>query len=129
MGDGAGAGQPGRRGLPWHEDGQPPDAQEHPRGHATKATERRPRDRGESTTRAAIVFAAGAAVTLAAGLLLERSGAGIATGIHLSGVLFGSTVLAAATALPEVSTGLLRRGPTRCTERVHFASDCDVRKT
>ncbi len=69
VGDGAGAGQPGRRGLPWHEDGQPPDAQEHPRGHATKATE------------------------------------------------------------PEVSTGLLRRGPTRCTERVHFASDCDVRKT
>ncbi len=58
-----------------------------------------------STTRAAIVFAAGAAVTLAAGLLLERSGAGIATGIHLSGVLFGSTVLAAASALPRSPPG------------------------
>jgi len=81
-----------------------------------------------STTRAAIVFAAGAAVTLAAGLLLERSGAGIATGIHLSGPV---RVYRARRRLraPEVSTGLLRRGPTRCTERVHFASDCDVRKT
>jgi cation:H+ antiporter len=95
-----------RRGLPWHEDGQPPDAQEVPRGHAKKVTERRARDRGVSTARAAIVFAVGAGVTLAAGVLLERSGEGIATHIHLSGVLFGSTALAAATALPEVSTGL-----------------------
>jgi cation:H+ antiporter len=95
-----------RKGLPWHEDGQPPDAQEHPRGHSKKATERRARERGVSTARAGAVFAGGAVVTLAAGVLLERSGEGIATHIHLSGVLFGSTVLAAATALPEVSTGL-----------------------
>jgi cation:H+ antiporter len=95
-----------RGGLPWHGDGQPPDGQRIPPGHSKRATERRASERGVSTVRAAVVFAVGAIVTLAAGVILERSGEGIAAHIHLSGILFGSTVLAAATALPEVSTGL-----------------------
>ena len=55
---------------------------------------------------AAAIFAAGAAVTLVAGIVLERSGERIANHVGLSGVVFGATILAAATALPEVSTGI-----------------------
>lgn len=59
-----------------------------------------------STRRVILVFAIAALVTLLAGVVLEESGNSIADHIGLSGVLFGSTVLAAATALPEIVTGL-----------------------
>jgi len=92
--------------LPWHESGQPPDGQPHARGHSTAHTEQEATQRGTSTAKSTTVFGIAAAVTLVAGVVLERSGDAIADHVGLSGVLFGATILAAATSLPELSTGL-----------------------
>jgi cation:H+ antiporter len=92
--------------LPWHESGEAPDNQGRPRGHSRQSAEQEAARRNVSTARAAGVFAAAAVVTLVAGVFLERSGEEISAHIGLSGVLFGATILAAATSLPEVSTGL-----------------------
>ena len=59
-----------------------------------------------STRKAAIVFSVSALATLVAGVVLERAGDAASEQIGLSGVLFGATVLALATSLPEISTGI-----------------------
>ncbi|PCN49033.1 sodium:proton exchanger [Curtobacterium sp. 'Ferrero'] len=90
--------------LPWHEDGVAPDTSTpRPSGHRTRGHDEHHRT---STGRAAVVFTASAVATLVAGVVLERAGDAASSQIGLSGVLFGATVLALATSLPEISTGL-----------------------
>jgi cation:H+ antiporter len=61
---------------------------------------------GSSTARVALIFGLGCAVTLAAGVALEESGNELANRLGVNGVIFGATVLAGATALPEISSGI-----------------------
>jgi cation:H+ antiporter len=61
---------------------------------------------GSSTARVAGVFGLACLVTLGAGVALEVSGNDLANRLSLNGVIFGATVLAAATALPEISSGI-----------------------
>jgi cation:H+ antiporter len=59
-----------------------------------------------STAAVAGVFGAGCAVTLVAGVGLELSGSELASRAGINGVIFGATILATATALPEISSGI-----------------------
>lgn len=100
--------QRARRGLPWQDKGRAPDrdAIENGSGKDTARQNSSKQDKKQrSLARTLIVFAIAAVVTLGAGVALEESGSAIADKIGLSGVLFGATVLAVATALPEISTG------------------------
>jgi len=89
-------------GLSWQEGGDAPDTQEGERGHSKGIKERT----AASTGKVAAVFTAAALATLVAGVVIERSGETLFSRWGMSGVVFGATVLAAATSLPELSTGL-----------------------
>ena len=72
-----------------------------------KGTLRLPKSKFKGTINAAImVLIFGAITTLLAGWALEVSGEQLANRWGMSGVLFGATILALCTALPEISTGI-----------------------
>ena len=52
------------------------------------------------------VFMIASVVTLFAGVMLEQTGNQLASDFGMNGVVFGATILAAATALPEISSGI-----------------------
>jgi cation:H+ antiporter len=62
--------------------------------------------KGSSTAAVAGVFGVAALVTLVAGVGLEETGNQLADDLGMNGVVFGATILAAVTALPEISSGI-----------------------
>ena len=59
-----------------------------------------------STTSIFMLFLIGSIVILAAGVALAISSIALSDRFHINGVVFGATILAAASALPEISTGI-----------------------
>lgn len=76
-----------------------------PHGHARRQKAHHSPLKHRSTTHHVLVLVVGGGITLVGGVLLEGSGEALANHWGMSGVVFGATVLAAATSLPEISTG------------------------
>jgi cation:H+ antiporter len=84
--------------MPGSVPGRPHRRMKHPTEPVTPVT--------ASPHRAIVVFVIASVVTLGAGVVLEVAGNDLANRINVNGVVFGATVLATATALPEISSGL-----------------------
>jgi cation:H+ antiporter len=92
-----------RAALPWQSHGEAPGGQ---RRRTIRQKRERAREKESSTAVAAIVFAVAAIATLLAGVVLQQTSETMAKQLGMTGVVFGATILAAVTALPEISTGL-----------------------
>ena len=92
-----------RGALPWQSHGEAPGGQ---RRRTVRQKSERDEEKKLSTGWATIVFVFAAAATLVAGVVLQQTSETMAKAFGMSGVIFGATILAAVTALPEISTGL-----------------------
>src|SRR3954452_2545167 len=101
-----------RNGLRWKAEAE---GAQPGRTHAQRRSRDPKPHREHSTRTVALIFAAAAGVTLVAGYFIEQSSSELAGRAGLSGPVFGATILAAATALPELSSGLaaVRQGDTQ----------------
>ncbi len=92
------------KGLPWKKvtSNQSDDAKE---TDNSKKPEKK-KDSDQSIAKVIGLFLFCAVLTLVAGIGLEMSGEALAKQIHLDGLVFGATIMALATSLPEISTGL-----------------------
>ena len=76
-------------------------------GEQAPAAEKPPSRFDNASTRAVLgVFGLASLVTLVAGVGLEQTGNDLADDLGMTGVVFGATILAGVTALPEVSSGI-----------------------
>ncbi len=71
-----------------------------------QAAEGENRFKSSSTAKVLGLFGLASLVTLIAGVALEQTGNELADDLGMNGVVFGATILAAVTALPEISSGL-----------------------
>jgi cation:H+ antiporter len=92
-----------RGALPWQGHGEAPGGQ---RRRTMRQKRERDAAKKSSTAWAAILFTIAATATLIAGVVLQQTSETMAKQLGMSGVVFGATILAAVTALPEISTGL-----------------------
>jgi cation:H+ antiporter len=88
--------------MPGSEPGRPHHMVAHP--------DEQPRPITQSAGRAGLVFGVACVITLGAGVVLEVAGDTLASRAGMNGVIFGATVLAVATALPEISSGIAAVG-------------------
>jgi cation:H+ antiporter len=91
-----------RGNLPWQSRGDAPGGQ--PRQTQAQKAEKAEGQKA-TTAWATIIFLIAAIATLIAGVVLQQTSETMAKQMGLSGVVFGATILAAITALPEISTG------------------------
>jgi cation:H+ antiporter len=84
--------------MPGSSPGRHSPREQHPTGTHPYAS--------RSTASVALIFGLACAVTLGAGVALELAGSDLANRAGINGVIFGATILAGATALPEISSGI-----------------------